>query len=317
MKKRSQWVVTAICILALSLMGCGNREEARMEAKRDEEITLHVEKQAPAVEQKQEEEGKGDRGNTGKEKESEAGTKVTSGEEGKQQPEQQTEAGKEKASGQEQTNQGGGHMVAIDAGHQSKGSSEKEPTGPGSSEMKARVTGGTKGTTTGLYEYELNLAVAQKLKAVLEERGYRVYMVRESNDVDISNAERAQMAYDSGADIFVRIHANGAENSSANGAMTICPTADNPYVSGLYEASRRLSEAVLDGIVESAGCKKERVWETDTMSGINWSSLPVTIVEMGYMTNPEEDTKLSTDAYQQLIAEGIANGIDAYYGYAG
>ena len=84
-------------------------------------------------------------------------------------------------------------------------------------------------------------------------------------------------------------------------------------MAGLYADSRRLSDTVLDGLTASTGCKKERVWETDTMSGINWSMIPVTIVEMGYMTNPEEDTRLADDGYQQLIAIGIADGIDSYF----
>jgi len=203
-------------------------------------------------------------------------------------------------------------VIVIDPGHQRKGNYEKEPNGPGSALMKAKVSSGTQGVSTGIPEYELNLAVSLYLKEELLARGYEVIMVRETHDVDISNVERARVANEAGADAFIRVHANSSSNSSAEGVLTICQTPDNPYNAEWYEENYRLSALVLEEVVAATGAKKRHVWETDTMTGINWTTVPTTILEMGYMSNPAEDALLATEEYRTKVAVGVANAIDRY-----
>ena len=108
------------------------------------------------------------------------------------------------------------------------------------------------------------------------------------------------------------MHCNSSDSSAANGALTLCQTAGNSYVS-LYDKSRKLSDDIVLELCNETGAKNNGVMETDTMSGINWSKIPVTIVETGFMSNPEEDRKLSDPNYQEKIAIGISDGIDKYF----
>lgn len=207
----------------------------------------------------------------------------------------------------------GKYIIAIDAGHQAKGNSEKEPIGPGAAEMKAKVSSGTSGVVTGIPEYQLTLTVAQKLKNILEQRGYQVIMIRETHDVNISNAERAAIANNAGAHVFIRIHADGLDNPSVHGMSALCQSASNPYNGNIASYSYKLSECIINSMAAETGAKNRGVKENDVMSGINWAQVPVTIVEMGFMTNAEEDMLMSTEDYQNKLAIGMANGIDAYF----
>ena len=205
-------------------------------------------------------------------------------------------------------------VIVIDAGHQTRAMSATEPIGPGSSQRKAKVTGGASGCVTHLPEYKLNLQVAKKLQKELVNRGYKVIMVRTKNNVRMSNVQRAKVANKYKADAFIRIHANSAGSSSVKGALTIAPASNNRYMTKANrKASQKLSKKVLKAMCKTTGAKNRGVMYTNSMTGINWCKVPVTIVEMGFMSNPSEDRKMAKASYQKKIVKGIADGIANFF----
>ena len=205
-------------------------------------------------------------------------------------------------------------VIVIDAGHQTRAMSATEPIGPGSSQRKAKVTGGASGYVTHLPEYKLNLQVAKRLQKELVNRGYKVIMVRTKNNVRMSNVQRAKVANKYKADAFIRIHANSAGSSSVKGALTIAPASNNRYMTKANrKASQKLSKKVLKAMCKTTGAKNRGVMYTNSMTGINWCKVPVTIVEMGFMSNPSEDRKMAKASYQKKIVKGIADGIDNFF----
>ena len=111
----------------------------------------------------------------------------------------------------------------------------------------------------------------------------------------------------------MRIHGNGSEDASVHGAMSMVPSKDNPFVAHLHEKSYALGEAVIQAYCNSCGMKNNGVQLFDNMTGINWSSVPVIILEMGFMTNETDDKNMQNAEYQERMVQGIANGIDHYF----
>lgn len=206
-------------------------------------------------------------------------------------------------------------IVAIDPGHQGSwvDMSALEPDGPGSETMKAKATTGTQGRYTGISEYELNLDISLMLAEELRNRGYKVVLTRTDNDTAISNAERAALANESGADFLLRLHANGSEDPGSTGALAIAPGPDNAYVGELSGQSMELAGNILDSYCSATGMQNQGVNANNTMTGINWSQIPVMILEMGYMTNESDDRNMADSEFRGRMVKGIADGVDVYY----
>lgn len=231
----------------------------------------------------------------------------------KKEPAAPSETPKEKSpQAQAQVPAGTGPIVAIDAGHQAHGNPEKETIAPSSNQMKAKVADGTRGVATGIGEYEFNLNFSRCLKQKLESAGYRVVMIRDSNDVNLSNQERAAIANASGAEVYLRIHANGGPKA-VQGIETYYPSKNNPDVGHLSDASMQLSELILSEMAAATSAKPRGAIARDDLTGTNFAQMPTSLIECGYMSNPEEDKKLNDPSYQEAMAIGILRALDRYF----
>lgn len=202
-------------------------------------------------------------------------------------------------------------VVCIDPGHQSHSDLRPEPIGPGSKITKERVLGGATGITTMVPEYELTLQIANRVRKRLIGAGVRVVMTRTTNDVSRSNAERARISNKAKADLFLRIHANGSGDQTRSGISTIVPLKTG-WTRSIHRSSRRAGLIVHRSVLAATGAVDDKVVERGDITGLNWSKYPVILVECGYLSNPVEDRLLSSPAYQDKLAAGIADGVLEY-----
>lgn len=201
--------------------------------------------------------------------------------------------------------------VCLDPGHQAQADLRPEPIGPNASQTKERCRGGTRGAKTKTPEYQLTLIIALKLRDELEKSGIKVVMTRESNQVNVSNAERAQIANQAQADLFLRLHLNGSSNSQTRGASFLAP-AKNQWTKPIYQESYQAAQVIKEAYIEATGLKDLGINLRDDITGFNWSKVPVALAEMGFFTSPEEDTLLNNPSFQQKMVTGLKGGIIQY-----
>ena len=154
-----------------------------------------------------------------------------------------------------------------------------------------------------IMEKDIDLAVSLKLVTILQNCGYQVIMTR-STDVEVGLYERAGLANAAGADVFVSIHANAAEN--------------RPDYQGIYtyyhpssNRGARLAQAIQTPLCQITGAIDRGTKDADFVV-LRETEMCAVLVETGFMTNHEELMDLNEDSYQQLVAQGIARGIIDY-----
>jgi len=207
-----------------------------------------------------------------------------------------------------------GLTICIDAGHgiTAKPLNKKEPLAPGSKIMKAAYASGTSGVATKITEEHLNLSVAKKLKKALSDNGAKIIMIRETSKCNLSNVDRAKLWNSSNADLTIRIHANGIDDSKVSGVLMMIPGDKYIKDKNMLRKSAQAGQYILDGVLKQTKAKSQGTVKSTDLTGFNWSKIPVVLLEMGFMTNPQEDRLLNTDAYQNKMVTGIVQGLVQY-----
>jgi N-acetylmuramoyl-L-alanine amidase len=205
--------------------------------------------------------------------------------------------------------------VVLDPGHDLRANLASEPIGPGSSTRKILDGGGTSGVVTGVREADLNLAIALRLRTLLQHAGVRIVMTRTTTlHTSMGNIARAAIANREHAALFLRIHADGSSDPRADGTHTLYPARLPGWTDDVYARSRRAAHIVQDELVRALGFPDRGLQEHADFTGFNWSNVPVILVEVGFMTNPTEDRLLATPDYRQRAAVGLCRGTLRYLG---
>jgi len=158
---------------------------------------------------------------------------------------------------------------------------------------------------SGLQEKTVNLAVGRILKALLEEAGAKVVMTR-TGDQSVSNLQRVEIANLAGADLYISIHANAFSSSESNGTEThYCPL--NSHSS----ASRYLAHQVQGELVSALGLRDRGV-KANSYYILKNTEMPAALVEMAFITNPEEEEILKSAEMQFEAAQALFRGLASY-----
>lgn len=201
-----------------------------------------------------------------------------------------------------------GVIVGINPGHQKKTIKKHYPIAPGSHKKGKGVKTGACGRWTRVNEYETVLQIGLKLRKLLEDEGATVVMTRTTNDVMLTNIDRARMLNKAGVDVALQLHCNGSSNHRSHGCSAYYRN-NSEWVA----ESKRIAKAMVDCISKKTGCKNRGIRVHNEYMSLNWTTTLSALVEMGYLSNRKEDKLLATDSYRQKMAEGLLEALHVYF----
>ena len=195
-----------------------------------------------------------------------------------------------------------GMVVVLDPGHQKTTNEETEKVASWLAAEKARCTSGGKGVTTGIPEYELTLQLGMLFKEYLEKCGATVIMTRTTNDIDLSNQERANMATAANCNLYLRIHADSANDSKTSGIQMYVPNHGNNFKADMIKA-----RALGDNLCSATGLPYNGVLSTEVYTGLNYATNIHSIqVSFGYLSNSDDEAILTNEQMQYNMAVAVA-----------
>ncbi len=207
-----------------------------------------------------------------------------------------------------------GLVVCVDPGHQENGQMVREPIGPGLEGFTSGTSGMAQGKITMRKESIVVMEIGEKLRDELIRQGATVVMTREVQDVFHTNLERCQIAEDGGAFIMLRLHADTREDTGKRGLSVYTPlNSDYAKAVAPKEEYKEMGQLMLDAMKKAVGYKLDTttgyVHMGDNFVGNNWARMICFLIEMGFMSNVQDEHLLSQPVYQQWLAEGMAQGV--------
>ncbi len=155
-------------------------------------------------------------------------------------------------------------------------------------------------------EKDFNLDVALRAQKLLEAAGVEVHMIR-TEDVYVDFLRVGSIANDAGTSLFVSIHTNSTTMETPNGIETYGYLEAGNVSNGM--TSGRLSEILLEKLIEQTGAYNRGVKEGKTLAVINSTKMPASLIEIGFISNPEECEKMMTEEYRQKLAQAVCDGV--------